>query len=271
MSAARMAKPAKRTLNRQRLLDKRGMPDLPEARASLIAWLGERENVARTYLEAVAEVPRHAFAPAAFWRAAYLDMELWGPAAFLPRPSVVARMATSLGEAGARKVLEYATGTGYVTVILAMLFDRVDTVEHDPWQLWLSSDAFRELELLNISQKASDGYLGWRERAPYDGIVVCAAMPRIPRVLMEQLVEGGVCLAPIGSYNGPHRLLRAVKSSEGTSVSDLGLCYFPPLMGVWTSPYVGWDGDVEPEQVDHRSPRVFAGRHAVDRGTALAR
>jgi protein-L-isoaspartate(D-aspartate) O-methyltransferase len=259
----------KRKINRQRLLDKRGMPDLPDARARLVAALGKREGLSRASLEALAEVPRHAFAPRLLWRMAYMDTELWTPTSFLPRPGVVARMATALVEADARKVLEYATGTGYVTAVLAMLADRVDTVEHDPWQLWFSSDAFRELELLNISQKVSDGYLGWRERAPYDGIVVCAAMPRIPRVMIEQLVEGGVCIAPVRAYYGPHRLIQVVKSSdEGTSVSDLGPCFFPPLAGVWTPMYLGWGGDLEPEHFGVRSAWGDAVR-TDDRGLAF--
>jgi protein-L-isoaspartate(D-aspartate) O-methyltransferase len=165
---------------------------------------------------------------------AYADTELWGPTAFLPQPKVVALIATTVQESGAKKVLEYATGTGYLTAVLALLVDRVDTVEHDPWQLWLSSDAFRELEIPNISQKASDGRLGWPERAPYDSIVIAAAVPRIPSSFLKQLAESGTVIAPVGGYYGPQRLLRTQKTSTGTDVTDLGPCFFPPLTGVWT-------------------------------------
>jgi protein-L-isoaspartate(D-aspartate) O-methyltransferase len=165
---------------------------------------------------------------------AYGDTELWGPTAFLPKLSVVAKIATAVLEGNSKKTLEYATGTGYMTSVLALLIDSVETVEHDPWQLWLSSDAFRELELSNISQKASDGRLGWPERAPFDSIVLGAAVPRILPSLLAQLADEGSLIAPVGGYYGPHRLLRAQKSAEGTVVSDLGPCFFPPLTGVWS-------------------------------------
>jgi protein-L-isoaspartate(D-aspartate) O-methyltransferase len=233
MSAANQPGPA-RTCNRARLLQKRGLPDLPEARERLIQHLRAIGAGSEPVLKAMAEVPRHAFAPPALWRMAYADTELWGPTAFLPQPSAVAKIATAIQESGARKVLEYATGTGYMTSVLALLADRVDTVEHDPWQLWLSSDAFRELELSNISQKASDGRLGWPERAPFDGIVIAAAVPKILPSFLAQLTDTGVLVAPVGGYYGPHRLLRAQKTSQGTTVTDLGQCFFPPLTGVWT-------------------------------------
>jgi protein-L-isoaspartate(D-aspartate) O-methyltransferase len=262
--------PAKKRVNRNRLLDKRQLPDLPDARRQMIERLGKLEKVSIGVLDVMAELPRHAFAPYGQWRTAYGDSDLWCPTAFLPRPATVARIATAVEQAKANKVLEYATGTGYVTSVLALLARSVDTVEHDPWLLWLSSDAFREMELSNISQKASDGVLGWRERGPYDAIVVCAAMPRIPRTLLEQLVDGGICVAPVGTYYGPHRLIQATKSREGTSVADLGACYFPPLTGVWT--YIdmllkGPEIEAEPRSATTGPPP--GGRRAHASGVAL--
>jgi protein-L-isoaspartate(D-aspartate) O-methyltransferase len=248
MAKKKASSATEKRVNRNRLLDKRQLPDLPDARRQMIERLAKLESISKAVLEIMAELPRHAFAPFGQWRAAYGDSELWCPTIFLPRPSTVARIATAVEQAKANKVLEYATGTGFITSVLAMLAHRVDTVEHDPWLLWLSSDAFRELELSNVSQKASDGYLGWRERGPYDAIVVSAAMPRIPRTLLEQLVEGGICVAPVGTYYGPHRLIQATKSREGTSVGDLGACYFPPLTGVWTYVDMVWKGpEIEAE------------------------
>ncbi|WP_186774415.1 protein-L-isoaspartate O-methyltransferase family protein [Chitinophaga pinensis] len=220
-------------VNSKKLLEKRNLPDLEDARNQLIDSLNNLHLFDEKVLAAIAAVPRHAFAPPALWRMAYADIELWGPSAFLPRPSIVARIAQAVLDGNANTVLEYATGTGYVTTILSLLTDKVFTVEHDPWQLWLSSDAFRELEINNISQKSSDGRLGWPEHAPFDAIVVCAAIPDMLKAFTDQLTDSGTLIAPIGSYYGPHHL-KTWNQQEGTPhIADLAPCFFPPLTGVW--------------------------------------
>jgi protein-L-isoaspartate(D-aspartate) O-methyltransferase len=220
-------------VNRQRLLEKRNLPDLEDARNKMIDSLRNQGQFDEKVLAAMDAIPRHAFAPPALWRMAYADIELWGPTAFLPRPSVIARIAQSILHNNAKKVLEYATGTGYVTTVLSLLSDQVFTVEHDPWQLWLSSDAFRELEINNIAQKASDGRLGWAEYAPFDAIVLSAAVPDVLKAFTDQLNEAGTLIAPVGPYHGPHRLKAWQQAGEKPRMEDLGPCFFPPLMGVW--------------------------------------
>lgn len=225
---------ASQRINSDRLLRKRNLPDLPGARRMMVERLRKMSGVSERVLAAMADIPRHAFAPPGLWQMAYADTELWGWPTFLARPSVMARLATYLEQRKARKVLEYATWTGYFTTILAHIAETVDTAEHNPWLLWLSSDAFRELELDTVAQKASDGRLGWPERAPYDAIAVGAGVPRIPVELIDQLELGGVCVAPVGPHGGPHRLLAVRKSRKMTSATDLGPCYFPPLLGAWS-------------------------------------
>jgi protein-L-isoaspartate(D-aspartate) O-methyltransferase len=221
-------------------LDKLGVPDFPELRLQMVARLSKAGGVSPGVLRAMAEIPRHAFAPPHLWPRAYRDAEVWGVSVYMARPTTIARVATALVESKARRVLEYGTGVGYTTAILAHLAEHVDTVGHHPWLLWWSSDAFRELRLRNISQKVTDGQFGWPERAPYDGIVVGAALPRLPRALFEQLTDSGVCIAPVGPYYGPHRLLAAQRTDDDVKVTDLGECWFPPLPGAWSLTDLWW-------------------------------
>jgi len=211
------------------LLIARGLTDVPDTRKRMVEALAETKLYATSVLDAMATIPRHAFAPALVWRIAYADVELWAGEAFLPRPSVVARIASEVVNAKAEKVLEYASWTGYTTCILAAVRGTVDSVEHNPWLLWLAADAFRHLRLFNVTQKASDGRLGWPERAPYDAIVVGAALPAIPASLAGQLRDGGIVIAPLGPYAGPHRLTKVTCTEGGWAYEDLGPCLFPPL------------------------------------------
>jgi protein-L-isoaspartate(D-aspartate) O-methyltransferase len=261
-----------RRANADRLLRKRDLPELEEAREQLVAYLRKAGGIGDDVLSAIGQIPRHAFAPPALWRMSYSDIELWGPTAFLPRPSTVARSAQAVRDRNGGRVLEYATGTGYTTSILSLLCDQVYTVEHDPWQLWLSSDAFRELELQNISQKASDGRLGWPEQAPFDAIVVSAALPRPLEAFLNQLTDGGVLVAPIGSYFGPHQLTVTRKTAHGRETVELGECFYPPLTGVWAPPQQTGVADHSPEtnafwsaeQKAREWNSVFGGASAVE-------
>jgi protein-L-isoaspartate(D-aspartate) O-methyltransferase len=159
-------------------------------------------------VDAMAAIPRQAFAPPHLWQVAYAEVDLWGPTAFLPAPITVAKVLAALGDLDDRSVLEYATGHGYITCLVAALGAKVCTVEHDPWLLWKSSEAFRLLGLNDIEQKASDGALGWKERAPFDGIFVNAAIPSLLEPFTSQLKPGGVLVAPLGPISGPHRLVK---------------------------------------------------------------
>jgi protein-L-isoaspartate(D-aspartate) O-methyltransferase len=227
-----------RAINRERLLRKRRGIDAPEIRERSIEGLSALRLPERV-TAAMAQVPRHAFSPEVSAPFAYAHTSLWAAPAFLPSPEIVGRMAAGLELRDDSAVLEYATGTGYLTVVLSLLAGRVYTVEHDPWLLWSSSDAFRELEILNIHQKASDGRLGWPEEAPFDAIVIGAAVPWLLGDFLSQLKEGGIIVAPVGPYLGPHRLVKAVRSRQGMVTTDLGHCHFPPLTGVWNPLLVG--------------------------------
>lgn len=223
-------------LDIDKLLSYRELPDLPEARAAMIERLAKRSDVDPRVLEVMGAIPRHAFAPRELWRVAYAESELWAPSAFLPSARAVARIATALATlASKQRWLEYAAGTGYTASVLSQLSNEIYCVEHDPWLLWSASEAFRLLGCQNVSQRASDGRLGWPEKAPFDGIVLSAGVPVVPRVLLDQLAPDGCLIAPVGPYGGPFRLTLARKMDGELRLEDLGSHFYPPLTGAWLS------------------------------------
>lgn len=218
--------------NWKRLLEKRRLPDLPEERAQMVGALREM-GYAEPVLAAMSVVPRHAFVAGPLWRLAYSMIDLWGPNQFIPSPQTIALMLENLKLDHAHRVLEYGTGSGYLTALLSLLTDRVYTVEHDPSHLWMSSDAFREADLPNIHQKQSDWQLGWAEFAPFEAVVIGAAVPQVFGTFLRQVRAPGVLIAPVGWYPAPQRLMRLDVSASGNVVKDLGPSAFPPLYGGW--------------------------------------
>lgn len=150
-------------------------------------------------LEAMAEVPRHLFVPESLRHQAYDDHPLpIGHGQTISQPYIVAAMVEALEVDRGHRVLEIGTGSGYQTAILAMLAGTVYTVE-------LVDDLARQARLLllrldyrNIRFRLGDGNEGWPEFAPFDRIVVSAAAETMPVSLVEQLVDGGRLVVPIG-------------------------------------------------------------------------
>jgi protein-L-isoaspartate(D-aspartate) O-methyltransferase len=150
-------------------------------------------------LRAMEAVPRHLFVPPSHTDEAYQDHPLpIGHEQTISQPYVVAFMTEALGLKGGETVLEVGTGSGYQAAVLARIVARVYSVEIvEP----LAAEAKRRLASLgysNVEVRAGDGYLGWPEAAPFDGIVVTAAAPRIPEPLKAQLADGGRLVIPVG-------------------------------------------------------------------------
>jgi len=99
---------------------------------------------------------------------------------------------------GDEKVLEIGTGSGYQAAILAELASEVYTIEIIEPLARKASQLLEELGYTNITTRCGDGYIGWEEKAPFDGIIVTAAPPSIPKPLLEQIAEGGRMVIPVG-------------------------------------------------------------------------
>src|SRR5271157_6597969 len=151
-------------------------------------------------LRVMRSIPRHLFVPTNVRSEAYEDRPLpVGHGATISQPYIVALMTELLAPAKQDRVLEIGTGSGYQAAILGQLAAEVYTVEISPELARSAAKTLRELGYTNITVRQGDGYKGWPERAPFDGIMLTAAPPEIPAALIGQLARGGRMVAPVGS------------------------------------------------------------------------
>ena len=191
-------------------------PYLQERRRMVQEQIGARGISNPEVLRAMRETPRHLFVPPALAPMAYGDRPLpIGYGATISQPYVVAWM-TALLDAGKKdRVLEIGTGSGYQAAILAQRASHVYTIEIVPELAQSARETLRELGYPNVSVRQGDGYKGWPEEAPFDRIIVTAAPPSIPKVLTDQLANGGRMIVPVGST--PDQELTVIeKRSDGT-------------------------------------------------------
>ena len=152
-------------------------------------------------LAAMRWVPREWFLPPHLAGDAYSDAPLpIGSGQTISQPYVVALMTQELQPRRADRILEISTGSGYQTAVLARLVSggRIFTIERLPDLLVEAEERFRRLGLDNIESQLRDGAPGWPDAAPFDGIIVAAAAPRIPEPLVGQLAPGGRLVIPVG-------------------------------------------------------------------------
>ena len=177
----------------------------PETRAvrsrMVVRQLAGRGVRDQRVLAAMRWVPREWFLPPPLGGAAYTDAPLpIGNGQTISQPYVVALMTERLRVRRRSRILEIGTGSGYQTAILAHLANAgtVFTIERLPDLLVEAEERFRRLAVSNIETRLGDGAGGWAERAPFDGIIVGAAAPRVPEPLANQLAPGGRLVIPIG-------------------------------------------------------------------------
>ena len=150
-------------------------------------------------LAAMAAVPRHLFVPENERSGAYDDQPLpIGAGQTISQPYIVALMSSLLGLKPDSRVLEVGTGSGYQAAVLSRLAREVYTIEIIQPLGERARRTLADLGYKNVHVRIGDGYRGWREAAPFDGIVVTAAPPSIPGPLMDQLKVGGKLVIPVG-------------------------------------------------------------------------
>jgi protein-L-isoaspartate(D-aspartate) O-methyltransferase len=153
-------------------------------------------------LSAMGRVPRHLFVPDDLRPFAYDDRPLpIGRGQTISQPYIVAYMTDALQLEPAHTVLEIGTGSGYQAAILATIVKQVYSVEIVPDLAETARRALAAAGYTNVEVRSGNGYLGWRDHAPFDRIIVTAAPPEIPESLVEQLAEGGVMVVPVGTAN----------------------------------------------------------------------
>jgi protein-L-isoaspartate(D-aspartate) O-methyltransferase len=187
-------------------------------------------------LKSMRRIPRHLFVPEQQRIYAYEDFPLpIGEGQTISQPHIVALMTSLLRLKGREKVLEIGTGSGYQAAILSKIAKEVYTVEKIASLGLKAEKLFKELGYRNIKVKISDGTEGWSEHAPYDGIIITAGSPQIPKPLIGQLSENGKIIAPIGG-SSVQDLIVAENIKGKLSQRAICGCMFVPLIGKY-----GWE------------------------------
>jgi len=174
----------------------------------VVRQLERRGITDKRVLKAMEEVPRHEFVPSEARTDAYADRPL--PIGFgqtISQPYIVAFVAEHLLLEPADRVLEVGTGSGYQAAVLSRLAAQVFSIEIvDELILRATSDLIR-LGYQNIRVRSGDGYQGWPDSAPFDSIIVAAALDHVPQPLIDQLREGGRLIIPIGDARDQQLIL----------------------------------------------------------------
>lgn len=182
-------------------------------------------------LAAMRTVPRHWFVPEKYHDAAYHDGPLpIGHGQTISQPYIVAIMTELLKPQADHTVLEIGTGSGYQAAVLSHLVKQVYTIEIvEP----LGEEAAQTLAKYgydNVEVRVGDGYLGWPEHVPFDGIIVTAAPDHIPQPLIDQLGTDGRMVIPVGPSSGIQELLVLTKQEDGSvSETEMMSVRFVPL------------------------------------------
>ena len=206
-------------------------PESRGARRRLIETLQANGITDLAVLRAFDQVPRHAFVPSGVAHRAYEDSALpIGNGQTISQPSVHARSLQELRLTGRERVLEVGTGSGYQTALLAQLAEQVFSIERVPALFDRARGTLAQHAIRNVSLRLGGGTLGWREFAPYDGIVVGAASPDVPPAYAGLLTEAGRLVSPVGTRE-EQTLVCFTRRGAKLERLDLLPVRFVPLLG----------------------------------------
>lgn len=181
-------------------------------------------------LDAIASIPRHDFVDSILTHKAYENTALpIGLGQTISQPYIVAKMTQILIEQGVTdRVLEIGTGSGYQSAVLAKVFSEVYSVERIKSLQWQAKRRLQSLDLYNVAMKHGDGWLGWKSKAPFNGIIVTAAASEVPTELLYQLSDNGILVAPIGA--GEQNLVMFKRQGDNFIQQALEAVRFVPLV-----------------------------------------
>ena len=209
--------------------------EMVRTQIATVRWSGSQAVQDSRVLDSMRKTPRHRLVPAELVAYAYDDRPLpIGYGQTISQPYIVAKMTELLEPKREHRVLEIGTGSGYQAAVLSPLVEEVYSIEIiEP----LGTAARRRLDTLgykNVKVRVGDGYFGWPEKGPFDGIIVTAAANHIPPPLVEQLKPGGRMVIPVGNPFQTQSLMLVTKGSKGPhdlQVRNLMPVAFVPLVG----------------------------------------
>jgi protein-L-isoaspartate(D-aspartate) O-methyltransferase len=211
-----------------------------EAECALTAGMTGIRAFRPEVMAAMAQVPRDEFVPPAMQPHAFANNPLpIGDGQTISQPFIVALMTELLDPDPDKVILEVGTGSGYQAAILAGLVRQVYSLDILPGLAQRAKDLLRRLGYANVDVRAGDGYRGWPEHAPFDGIIVTAAASHVPPPLTEQLRPGGRLVIPVGLPYMHQELLLIEKDRDGQ-------CHTRDVLGVAFVPLTGREGHDEP-------------------------
>lgn len=183
-------------------------------------------------LTAMTEVPRHRFVPENLVSQAYADHPLpIGQGQTISQPYIVALMTESLGLKGYEQTLEIGTGSGYQAAILANITKEVYTIEIKEQLYKTASQTLRSMGYTDVKTRHGDGYFGWPDSAPFDCIMITAAIDHIPPPLLKQLKDGGRLILPLGNPFSYQNLSLVTKHGADYTVRQITGVLFVPMTG----------------------------------------
>jgi protein-L-isoaspartate(D-aspartate) O-methyltransferase len=182
-------------------------------------------------LAAMRDIPRHLFIPPPYDRAAYDDCPLpIGNGQTISQPYIVAAMTELIRPAQNDTVLEVGAGCGYQAAVLGALAKKVTTIERIPAVADLALRNIAALNIANVEIIVGDGTHGYLKNAPYNGIIITAATPKVPGPLIDQMADGGRLVAPRGGRD-IQELVVLEKAGGMVTESFHGGVRFVPLIG----------------------------------------
>ncbi len=204
-----------------------------ESEVTFTRHLIGRNRLAPEVMKAMRNTPREEFVPDELKLYAYDNRPLpIGQGQTISQPYIVALMTDLLQPQADHRVLEIGTGSGYQTAILSQLVNMVYSIEVISELGQAAAERLQRLNYHNIKTRIDNGYQGWAEYAPYDGIIVTAAASHIPPALIEQLKPGGKLVVPVGlPYMHQELMLVEKDSKSNVNVKDILGVAFVPLQG----------------------------------------
>lgn len=210
-----------------------GMIDAIRGDARRTASYTGRSEISDEVLAAMRRVPRDAFVPPGAEAHAFDNTPLAiGHGQTISQPFIVALMTDLLAPRVDDRMLEVGTGSGYQAAVLAELVAEVYTIEIIPELAETAARRLAELDYGNVHVKQGDGWYGWPEAAPFDGIILTAVGEEVPDRLLEQLAPGGRMVLPLGPRFGGQMLTVLTKGEDGElDRRDVLPVQFVPLTG----------------------------------------